>query len=74
MSRRIEDFPLSGLQADRAESVADIALCEAALSKGIMTYDDGESVQKRLDTNERIIAVINAELAQRKETLDASPT
>jgi len=68
MARRIEDFPMEELQTDRAESVADIALCRRALDEGVETYFAGKSsVRYRLAENERIVGVIDAELERRSQ-------
>ena len=61
----ITEFPLSELEADRAASLADIRLCQTALAKNITTYRNGESVQQRLDTNQRIVEIIDAEIKRR---------
>jgi len=74
MDGRIEDLPLSELQADRAESLVDMQMCRVALLHGITEYSNGCDVRERLETNERIVAIIDAELARRKEATDASTT
>ena len=71
-TRRIEDFPIEELQTDRAESVADIQLCQRALGEGVETYSDGKnSVQYRLAVNERIVRIIDAELDRRSKEAGA---
>jgi len=67
-TRRIEDFPIGELEIDRAESVADIQLCQRALGEGAETYFDGKSsVQYRLAVNEHIVRIIDAELERRSK-------
>lgn len=74
MDRRIEDFPFQELVDDLRASEADVELCNIALHHGIATYSGGESVQGRLEKNDRIVEIIEAELARREEVPDASAT
>ena len=67
-TRRIEDFPIEELETDRAESVAGIQLCQQALGEDVETYFAGNfSVRHRLEQNERIVRIIDAELERRSK-------
>jgi hypothetical protein len=61
----IAAISLEQLLTDRAESEADIRTCHFALACGVTHHKDGLPVQERIDGNQRIIAVIDAELERR---------
>jgi hypothetical protein len=64
----ITTIPEAELRKDLQDSHDDIARCKIQLFLGITSYN-GNSYQERLDTNQRIIEKIEAELARReKET------
>lgn len=65
MNQKLEDIPLKELLADKIETVEDIALCLSALATGITHYSGG-TIQKRLDSNYRILDTING-LISRKQ-------
>jgi len=67
----ITTIPTQELLDDKAESLADIEVCELALLHNIVSYSRG-SVQYRLDTNRDIVAVIDAELARRAFDADVA--
>lgn len=60
----ITTIPTKELLEDLRESRYDITLCETALKLSIVDYSDG-SVQSRLNTNQKIVDMIEAELARR---------
>jgi hypothetical protein len=66
---KIQEIPIEELLKDRKESEEDIIICERALSliPPIENYSGGK-VQDRLDTNKRIVSMINEELERRKLT------
>jgi hypothetical protein len=70
----IAKIPYTELIRDRDESVADISVCETALSLGITTYGDGKSTQRRLEVNQGVVEKIDAELARRKQAAAAADT
>lgn len=59
-------FSTQLLMQDRKESVSDVGVCTCAILNGIKEYSGG-SVQERLDTNNKIIEKIDAELKRRGE-------
>ena len=61
----IMTIPDAELKKDLDETFGDILTCQAALKLGIETYANGESVRRRLDTNEKIKDKIEAELKRR---------
>jgi hypothetical protein len=50
---------------DLAECEADIVLCRKCLSLGVTHHSDGFPVRERIKGNEKIIALIRAELNRR---------
>ncbi len=62
----ITQIPTDKLQDDKAASLADITFCEWAAILGITTYS-GDNVQERFEINQKIVALIEAELTRRKE-------
>jgi len=64
------DISLEELEAERRDTVVDIALCKAALWTFDVTNGDHDcdynTLQDRLDANERILSIINDELARRQ--------
>ena len=64
----ITTIPTSDLRRDLADSKEDALWCRSAINCGILTYGVGvpESMQTRLDANERIIAIIEAKLERRR--------
>lgn len=64
----IKQIPTNELLDDKAASLSDIAVCNFALLQGITEYSGG-SVQKRLETNQRIVEVIDLELSRREAEL-----
>jgi hypothetical protein len=65
MSVDIITIPEEKLRADLEESYFDITVCEAALRLGVTTYNNGRSVQDRLQVNVWLVKKISAELARR---------
>jgi hypothetical protein len=65
MTDLIDEMSEMELRDDRAASEADIRVCHMALACGVTHHKDGLPVQERLDTNKRIIEIIDAELAKR---------
>ena len=63
----IQKIPLNELKDDRAASIIDARLCDIALSLGIATYDNNESVKHRMEVNQKIVRAINAELVRREQ-------
>jgi hypothetical protein len=61
----IKSIPTRELIEDMAASAADIKICEYAILQGVNEYSGG-SVKRRLETNQKIIDVITAELERRK--------
>lgn len=61
----IATIPTTELRVDLHESIDDVIICEAAMRLGITNHRDGFPVADRLQTNRRIIARIEAELARR---------
>jgi hypothetical protein len=61
----IKLIPDDELIADRQASLEDIVACEAALKIGYMQHRDGSSVQDRLESNRRIVTMIDAEIQRR---------
>jgi hypothetical protein len=53
------------LLKDRADSIADAAVCDRALALGILTYSGGRTRERR-DKNLGFVRVIDAELARRR--------
>lgn len=66
MPKDITQIPQEELIADLTDTCSDIATCVIALSVGLETYSDGKSVQKRLDSNQAIRKLIEAELSRRE--------
>lgn len=62
----ITTAPVSELLGDFLDCQADIALCRFALTMGVTTYGDGCEVQERLERNQIVFDLINAELARRE--------
>ena len=58
-------IPTAELRADLAESIADIRVCETALSEDVTYYSVDKSVKYRLDINRQIVDKIKAELDRR---------
>lgn len=67
----LSELSTEEMTKDRDDSIADIAVCEKALSLGIAHHQDGTSVQSRVDVNKKIIMRIDDELSRRK--ISASP-
>lgn len=65
----ITKAPDAELLIDRAESIADIQVCELALLHGIQTYSGG-SVAERLEGNRKIVEKIDVELARRAKAYE----
>ena len=65
MRRAPSTIPTWELQKDRLESLADIIVCQAALEKGLTHYSGG-SIADRIETNTRIIAIIETELKDKE--------
>ncbi len=65
----VQDIPTKEMLVDRDETVQDIKWCDMALAVGVTTYGgenhDEKSVQERLDTNKKILEVIDGELKRR---------
>jgi hypothetical protein len=61
-------IPTDEMLDDRAETLGDIAICKMAIAMHIVRYGDDESVYDRLACNERILALIDAELERRQVT------
>jgi hypothetical protein len=64
MSTRL--IPLATLHSDRAECIADIAVCVAAMSYGVHYHSDGFPVSERIAENHRMIRAIDHELQRRE--------
>lgn len=62
----IETASNKELEMDRLESLSDIKTCKKALKLGIETYSGG-SVLDRLNTNLKIVQIIEAEQKRRKD-------
>ncbi len=60
----INEIPTSELEKDLSESIKDIEDCKMALGFGVNQYSGG-SVIDRLETNKKIVKIINAELEKR---------
>ena len=63
----ISKIPMNELLEDRDASLFDINLCEFALARNITEYGDSASVQSRLESNRKIVEIIDAELARREQ-------
>lgn len=63
----VQRLRLADLFMDRADSLADIAVCERAIRLGITYHQDGYPVAERLKVNREIIGKIDDELARRGE-------
>ena len=66
-NHHLDNITITELRDDLAEAQADIKVCELALLHDVTTYSGG-SVQARLDSNRRVVAVITAELQRRGDT------
>lgn len=64
----ITTIPTDELINDRGSSISDIKTCELALLHGIEQYSGG-SVKDRLETNKRIVMVIDKELQRREQAI-----
>jgi len=64
--KNIKTISMEELKKDLQESKKDIQICKGALLNNINNYSGG-SVQKRLDTNKRIVIKITQELNRRKQ-------
>lgn len=62
----IKNISNEELMNDLEASLDDIMSCNDALSVGITTYSGG-SVADRLETNQNIVAMINAEIKRRAD-------
>lgn len=62
----ITKIPKHELEKDLQDSRNDAGICKLALRAGIKTYSGG-SVSSRMETNERIVEVIAAELKRRAD-------
>ena len=62
----IKTITTEKLLEDRRESVEDVGNCRLALDVGVKEYSGG-SVKARLETNERIIKRIDAEIQRRSD-------
>lgn len=65
MAANIADIPLAQLVDDRDASLADVVICELALSVGITHHRDGLPVAYQLEVNRQIVETIDRELARR---------
>jgi hypothetical protein len=61
----VKDILLSELFQDRAETIADIAICKRALAYGVVKHRDGYPVEDRLNVNGEILIAIDRELSRR---------
>lgn len=61
----VESIPTAELRADLDSTLIDIALCEKAMARGVVGYGGGRSVRERLEMNERVRSIIEAELERR---------
>ena len=69
--KQIEEIPLKELLDDLVESAKDIGDCRTCKKLGdVSAYDEAnpeKSVDYRIETNEKIIKVISAEIIRRVE-------
>lgn len=63
----IHTIPLPELLIDKAESEADMVICDKCLALGITHHKDGYSVAERIASNQKIIAAIDAEIERRQD-------
>jgi hypothetical protein len=61
----ITTIPTEELVSDLRDSIADIKICEFALSRGVTEYN-GKSVQYRIEQNQYFVKVITDELERRQ--------
>lgn len=61
----VESIPTAELRADLDSTLIDIALCEKAMAIGVTEYGGGRSTHDRLEMNERVRDIIEAELERR---------
>lgn len=66
----MEEFTSDELEEDRRASYNDIKCCRIALLVGVTRYSGG-TIQSRIDTNQRIIEVIEKELNRRNSQSSA---
>lgn len=66
MTPDLTEMPTDDLWVGLDETLADIALCEEAITNGVLVYF-GHSVQYRLEANLDIASAIRAELKRRGE-------
>ncbi|HPB63525.1 MAG TPA: hypothetical protein PLD15_06170 [Mesotoga sp.] len=62
----VAEIPLEELYTDRLESLADIGRLQVALGMGLQVDQQGNPYQTRLDTNVRIVRMIELELVRRQ--------